>query len=399
MINLRDYYNNMKKIFIVFGTRPEAIKFAPIIKEIENTPSLKAIVCVFRQHDKMLDHILKVFGITPDYDLRIMLSDKALFGKGIGIFRKIKNSIISGFSFLNFLWILKKEKPDVLMIQGDTSTAFLAAFLAFHFKIKIAHVEAGLRTYDKYSPFPEEMNRQLISRLADLHFAPTERAENNLLKEGIAKEKIFLTGNTAIDALFMIKEKQEGSTAGYENEFSKKHGIDLKDKKIILITAHRRESFGEGLKNIFLAIKELAEKRKDIMIIYPVHLNPNVYHLARKMLSGISNIRLIEPLEYDEFVFLMGISYLILTDSGGIQEEAPSLGKPVLVMREHTERQEGIEVGVSKLVGTSSERIINETLNLLDDKNAYNSMIKNHNPYGDRKAAERIIAAIRNFLN
>ena len=397
MINLKDYCHNMKKIFIVFGTRPEAIKFAPIIKEIRNNSSLKAVVCVFRQHDKMLDHILKVFDIMPDYDLKIMLSDKALFGRGINILRKIKNLIISGFSFLNFLRILKKEKPDILMVQGDTSTAFLAAFLAFHFKIKIAHIEAGLRTYDKYSPFPEEINRQLISRLADFHFAPTERAQNNLLKEGIAKEKIFLTGNTAIDALFMIKRKQEGGIMGNENKFLKKHGIDFRDKKIILITAHRRESFGEGLKNIFSAIKELAEKRKDIAIIYPVHLNPNVYHLARKTLGGISNVYLIEPLEYDEFVFLMGISYLILTDSGGIQEEAPSLGKPVLVMREHTERQEGIEAGTSKLVGTGPETIINETLNLLDNKNAYNAMIKNYNPYGDGKAAQRIIETIRDF--
>jgi len=397
LINLKNYCHDMKKIFIVFGTRPEAIKFAPIIKEIKNSPSLKAVVCVFRQHDKMLDHILKVFDIAPDYDLKIMLSDKALFGKGINILRKIKNLIISGFSFLNFLRILKKEKPDILMVQGDTSTAFLAAFLAFHFKIKIAHIEAGLRTYDKYSPFPEEINRQLISRLADLHFAPTERAQNNLLKEGIAKEKIFLTGNTTIDALFMIKRKQEGGVAGYDNKFSKKYGIDFEDKKIILITAHRRESFGEGLKNIFSALKELAEKRKDIAIIYPVHLNPNVYHLARKTLGGISNVYLIEPLEYDEFVFLMSISYLILTDSGGIQEEAPSLGKPVLVMRERTERQEGIEAGTSKLVGTKQEIIINETLNLLDNKNAYNAMIKNHNPYGDGKAAQRITEAIRDF--
>ncbi|MEK7624334.1 MAG: UDP-N-acetylglucosamine 2-epimerase (non-hydrolyzing) [Patescibacteria group bacterium] len=389
----------MKKIFMVFGTRPEAIKFAPIIKEIKNNSSLKAVVCVFRQHDKMLDYVLKVFDITPDYDFKIMLSDKALFGKGINIFRKIKNLIISGFSFLKFLMILKKEKPDILMIQGDTSTAFLAAFLAFHFKIKIAHIEAGLRTYDKYSPFPEEINRQLISRLADLHFAPTERAKNNLLKEGIAEEKIFLTGNTAIDALFAIKEKQAENIAEYENNFSKKYGFDFKDKKIILITAHRRESFGEGLKNIFSAIKELAEKRKDIIIIYPVHLNPNVCHLARKMLDGISNINLIEPLEYDEFVFLMSISYLILTDSGGIQEEAPSLGKPVLVMREHTERQEGIEAGGSKLVGTNPEIIIKETLNLLDDKNAYNAMAKSRNPYGDGKATPKIIEAIRDFLN
>ncbi|MEK7574217.1 MAG: UDP-N-acetylglucosamine 2-epimerase (non-hydrolyzing) [Patescibacteria group bacterium] len=389
----------MKKIFIVFGTRPEAIKLAPIIKEIKNSPSLKAVVCVFRQHDKMLDHILKVFDIVPDYDLKITLSDKALFNKGINILRKIKNLIISGFSFLKFLRILKKEKPDILIVQGDTSTAFLAAFLAFHFKIKIAHIEAGLRTYDKYSPFPEEINRQLISKLADLHFAPTERAENNLLKEGVAKEKIFLTGNTAIDALFMMKEKQKENTAECENKFFKKYGIDFKDKKIILVTAHRRESFGEGLKNIFSAIKELAEKRKDIIIIYPVHLNPNVYHLAHTTLDGVSNIHLIEPMEYDEFVFLMSVSYLILTDSGGIQEEAPSLGKPVLVMRERTERQEGIEAGASKLVGTSSEIIINETLNLLDNQNAYNAMIKNHNPYGDGKAAQGIIEAIRNFEN
>ena len=212
----------MKKILMVFGTRPEAIKFAPIINEIKNYPLLKGIICVFRQHDKMLDHILKVFNIEPDYDLKIMLSDKALFSKGINIFRKIKNLIISGFSFLKFLRILKKEKPDILMVQGDTSTAFLAAFLAYHFKIKIAHIEAGLRTHDKYSPFPEEMNRQLISQLADFHFAPTKQAKNNLLKEGIVEEKIFLTGNTAIDALFMIKEKNAKNDKKYEENFFKK---------------------------------------------------------------------------------------------------------------------------------------------------------------------------------
>ena len=298
----------MKKILMVFGTRPEAIKFAPIIKEIKNTPSLKGIVCVFRQHNKMLDDVLKVFGIAPDYDLRIMLSDKALFSKRINIFRKIKNLIISGFSFLKFLRILKKEKPDILMVQGDTSTAFLTAFLAFHFKIKIAHIEAGLRTYNKYNPFPEEMNRQLISRLADIHFVPTEQAKNNLLNEGITEEKIFLTGNTAIDALLMVKEKQEKDAKKYEGKFLKKYGVNLKNnKKIILITAHRRESFGEGLKNIFSAIKEIARKRNDVEIIYPIHLNPNVYYLAKEMLSGISNIHLIEPLEYDLFVFFLMI--------------------------------------------------------------------------------------------
>lgn len=386
--------NDMKKIMMVFGTRPEAIKLAPIIREIKNNPFLKGVVCVFRQHKEMLDQVLKIFEIKPDYDLKIMLSDKALFGKKINIFRKIKNLAVSGISFLKFLRILKKEKPDVLMVQGDTSTAFLAAFLAYHFKIKIAHIEAGLRTYNKYSPFPEEINRQLISRLADFHFAPTEQAKNNLLKEGISAEKIFLTGNTAIDALFIIKEKQEKSAAEYENEFLKKYGIDFNNKKIILVTAHRRESFGEGLKNIFLAIKEIAQKRSDVEIIYPVHLNPNVYHLAQEMLRGVPNIHLIESLEYDNFVFLMNKSCLILTDSGGIQEEAPSLKKPVLVMRETTERQEGIEAGVSKLVGTSPENIINETLLLLESRDAYNSMATGINPYGDGAAAEKIIQAI-----
>lgn len=380
-----------QKILMVFGTRPEAIKFAPVIKAIKNNPSLKGVICVFRQHDKMLDHVLKAFNIAPDYDLKITISDKALFSKGINIFKKIKNLAISGISFLKFLRILKKEKPDILMVQGDTSTAFLAAFLAFHFKIKIAHIEAGLRTHDKYSPFPEEMNRQLICRLADFHFAPTEQAKNNLLREGIAEEKIFLTGNTAIDALFMVKEKQKENIAEYDNNFSEKYGFDLKNKKIILVTAHRRESFGEGLKNIFSAIKEIARKRSDVEIIYPVHLNPNVYHSAQEMLSGISNIHLIEPLEYDEFVFLMDKSYLILTDSGGIQEEAPSLHKPILVMRNITERQEGIEAGVSKLVGTAPENIINETLLLLDNKVLYDKMASGNNPYGDGKAAERIL--------
>jgi len=387
----------MEKILIVFGTRPEAIKFAPIIKEIKNHSSLKGIICVFRQHDKMLDYILKTFNIKPDYDLKITLSDKSLFGKKINIFKKAKNLIISSLSFLKFLRILKKEKPDILMVQGDTSTAFLAAFLAYHFKIKIAHIEAGLRTHDKYSPFPEEMNRQLICRLADFHFAPTKQAKENLLKEGVDEKKIFLTGNTAIDALSIIKENQKNNIERYEEDFLKKYGINFKDKKIILLTAHRRESFGEGLLNIFLAIKEIAQKRKDVEIIYPVHLNPNVYHLAHELLDDISNVRLIEPLEYDEFVFLMDKSYLILTDSGGIQEEAPSLKKPVLVMRNKTERQEGIEAGVSKLIGTNAKNIIDETFLLLDDKNIYRKMASGNNPYGDGMAAKKIIEIIDNF--
>ncbi|MDP3052536.1 MAG: UDP-N-acetylglucosamine 2-epimerase (non-hydrolyzing) [bacterium] len=391
-----------KKILIIFGTRPEAIKLAPLINEIKNTPSLNGIVCVFRQHEEMLNQVLRVFKITPDYDLKITLNDKALFGKNINIFKKAMSLINTGFSLIKFLRILKTEKPDLLIIQGDTSTAFLAAFLGFHFKIPIAHIEAGLRTYNKYSPFPEEMNRQLISRLADLHFTPTERDADNLLKEGISKSNIILTGNTAIDSLLFVRNRQseENMRENYVKIFKDKYKIDLKtNKKIILLTAHRRESFGEGLRNIFSAIKEIVKRREDVVIIYPVHPNPNVQHLAREMLKDSPNIYLINPVEYDEFIFLMGISYFILTDSGGIQEEAPSLGKPVLVMRENTERQEGVEAGTSKLVGTSSEKIINETLNLLDDKNTYNAMIKDQNPYGDGKAAKRIIEAISNFKN
>jgi len=400
---LNNYFNMpTKKILIIFGTRPEAIKVAPVINAIKNDSSLKGIICIFRQHEQMLDQVLRVFKIVPDYDLKITLSDKALFSKNINIFKKGINLANTGFSLLKFLRILKKEKPDLLMVQGDTSTAFLAAFIGFHFKIPIAHIEAGLRTYNKYSPFPEEMNRQLISRLADLHFAPTEEDQNNLLKEGIPKNKIILTGNTAIDSLLFIKNKleKENLLEKYEEIFKDKYGVDLKtNKKIILLTAHRRESFGEGLRNIFSAVKEIVKQRKDVVIIYPVHPNPNVYHLAQEMLQDNPDIHLIKPVEYDEFIFLMKISYLILTDSGGIQEEAPSLGKPVLVMREYTERQEGIKTGASKLVGTKPETIIKETLNLLNNKNFYNSMIKNQNPYGDGKTAERIIEAIKNFKN
>ncbi|MBU3955059.1 UDP-N-acetylglucosamine 2-epimerase (non-hydrolyzing), partial [bacterium] len=299
-----------KKILIIFGTRPEAIKLAPVINEIKNIPSLKGIVCVFRQHEEMLNQVLKVFKIAPDYDLKITLSDKALFSKNINIFKKAINLINTGFSFLRFLKILKTEKPDLLIIQGDTSTAFLAAFLGFHFKIPIAHIEAGLRTYNKYSPFPEEMNRQLISRLADFHFAPTERDADNLLKEGISKSNIILTGNTAIDSLLFVRNRQseENTRENYVKIFRDKYGIDLKtNKKIILLTAHRRESFGEGLRNIFSAMKEIVKIREDVIIIYPVHPNPNVQCLAREMLKDSPNIYLIDPVEYDEFVFLMSI--------------------------------------------------------------------------------------------
>lgn len=391
----------MKKILIVFGTRPEAVKLAPIIEALKGQAEFKTLVCVFRQHKTMLDQVLKTFGIKPDFDLGISISDKELLNSKVGFFRKTKTLLKSGLGLLQFFRILKKEKPDLLIVQGDTSTVFLAGFLAFHFKIPIAHVEAGLRTYDKYAPFPEEMNRQLLSRLADLHFAPTEKAEQNLLKEGVAKSKIFVTGNTVIDALLWTVRKDKGSA--FEKEqvgfLREKYGLDLDaDKKIILVTAHRRESFGEGLKNICSALKELAEQRNDVIIAYPVHLNPSVQNTVNAVLAGQKNIFLLEPLDYEVLILLMSRSYLVLTDSGGIQEEAPSLQKPVLVMREKTEREEGVASGVSKLVGTDKEKIIAAALELLDHPEAYSKMTGNKNPYGDGHAAEKIVKAIGDYL-
>ncbi|KKU91468.1 MAG: UDP-N-acetylglucosamine 2-epimerase [Candidatus Jorgensenbacteria bacterium GW2011_GWA1_48_11] len=388
----------MKKILVVFGTRPEAIKLAPVIKEMKKNKDFKVLVCVFRQHKEMLDQVLKTFDIRPDFDLGISVNDKELLNEKVNVLIKIKTLIQSGFGFLRFFNILRREKPDLLMVEGDTSTVFLAGFLAYYFKIKVAHVEAGLRTYDKYSPFPEEMNRQLLCRLADFNFAPTETARQNLLNEGVPDGKIYVTGNTAIDALLWMNQKQKNHDfeKGRREDFMGKYGFDINaGKKIILVTAHRRESFGEGLKNICAALKELAEKRNDIMIIYPVHLNPSVQNVVYPALKDQKNIFLTEPLDYESNIFLMSRSYLIMTDSGGIQEEAPSLNKPVLVMREKTERVEGVEAGVSRLVGTDKSKIVNSAVELLDNSMIYESMIGRTNPYGDGKAAERIISALR----
>jgi len=382
----------MKKIMLIFGTRPEAIKLAPIIQRLKAEGSkFKPIVCVTAQHREMLDQVLNLFEIEPDYDLNIMIDNQDLFDVTVKALNGLKE-------------ILKKEKPDIALVQGDTTTSFVASLAAFYLKIPVGHVEAGLRTYNKYSPFPEEKNRHLTGVLADYHFAPTEWAKNNLLKENAPEDRIWVTGNTVIDALLWVvsRQKSAGGEQYGNRYFKERWGLTLTTNtntcKLILVTGHRRESFGEGFKNICLALKEIAKDRHDIKIVYPVHLNPNVQKPVRDILSDIPNIYLIEPLDYEPFVYLMEKAYLILTDSGGIQEEAPSLGKPVLVMRNVTERPEGIEAGVVKLVGTDKERIVAETEILLDDKKAYEKMAQASNPYGDGKAAERIVDILEEVL-
>lgn len=374
----------MKKVLIVFGTRPEAIKMAPVIKQIEKQPSLKSIICVTAQHRQMLDQALKVFGITPDYDLGIMRPDQDLFD-------------ITASALIGLNDVLKKERPDIVLVQGDTTTAFIAGLAAYYFKIPIGHIEAGLRTYNKYNPFPEEKNRHLLSVLSDFHFAPTEWAKSNLLKEGVSEENIWITGNTVVDALLSIVESQRSETEirALNEYFRMRYNLNLQSaadrRKLILVTGHRRENFGVGFENICLALKEIAEKREDIKIVYPAHLNPNVQKPVRSILNNNQNIHLIEPLEYEPFVYLMSKSHLILTDSGGIQEEAPSLGKPVFLMRDTTERPEGISAGTVKLVGVEKDKIVKNILEMLDNHSLYKKMSKAANPYGDGKAAERIV--------
>jgi len=332
----------------------------------------------------MLDQVLDIFQIRPDYDLGIMKQNQSLFDVTVNGLKKLEN-------------ILKKEKPDIILVQGDTTTTFIASLAAYYLKIKIGHIEAGLRTKDKFNPFPEEINRRLTDCLADMYFVHTKKAKENLLKEGVDKGKIFLTGNTVIDALQMIVKKQNNKKIQKEIEqrFFSNYGISFDNRKLILVTGHRRESFGRDFENICKGLKKIALSNQDIQIIYPVHLNPNVQNPVRKILSGMSNVHLIEPLDYSTFVWLMNRAYLILTDSGGIQEEAPSLGKPVLVMRKKTERTEGIEAGTAKLVGTDSEKIYSEAIKLLKNIRLYQKMSKAVNPYGDGKAAERIIKALQ----
>lgn len=359
----------MLKVLTVFGTRPEAIKMAPVVKElVKFLDKVKSMVCVTGQHREMLDQVLKIFDITPDIDLDLMEENQTLEGLTSKIFPEITR-------------VIKDIKPDILLVQGDTTTAMLTALAAFYQKIKVGHIEAGLRTDDVYNPFPEEINRRLISVVSSYNFAPTETAYKALANEGFRKESIYVTGNTVIDALFMtVKKKHELNL-----------DFPINDRRIILVTAHRRESFGVPFKNICNALKDIAVRNGEIEIIYPVHLNPNVRKPVNEILGGIKRVHLLEPLEYLDFVHLMNKSYLILTDSGGIQEEAPALGKPVLVMREKTERPEAVKAGTVKLVGTDSKKIVRETERLLKNKDLYEKMSEAHNPYGDGKAAGRII--------
>lgn len=374
----------MKKVLLVFGTRPEAIKMAPLVKAFENEPTIESKVCVTAQHREMLDQVLEMFDIKPDYDLNIMKPGQDLFDVTSNVLLGLKD-VLNDFS------------PDVVLVHGDTTTTSSASLASFYNKIKVGHVEAGLRTGDMYSPWPEEANRQITGVLANYHFAPTTTSANNLIKENKNPNDIVVTGNTVIDALFLALDKIE------KNDELKSKIIESinsqyelkKDKKIILVTGHRRENFGDGFINICEALKTIALNNPDIDIVYPVHLNPNVQKPVKEILSNTSNVYLINPLQYEQFIYMMNKSYFIITDSGGVQEEAPSLGKPVLVMRDTTERPEAVEAGTVKLVGTNKESIINEAQKLLDDENEYNTMSKAHNPYGDGKACVRIVNFIK----
>lgn len=363
-------------ILILFGTRPEAIKLAPVIlesKKYQDEINLK--VCVTGQHKEMLSQVLRFFEITPDYNLKVMRKGQGLSDLSSRLVKKLEK-------------IIDLIKIDLILVQGDTTSAFIVSLVAFYKKIKIGHVEAGLRTYDKNNPFPEELNRQLISRIADYHFAPTESARRNLLKENIDKDSVIITGNTIIDALIIgINKVKKDKNSRLKGIFNK---IDF-NKKIILVTGHRRESFGEDFRNICLALEDIADNNKDVQIVYPVHLNPSVQKPVYSILNSIKNIYLTEPLNYKSFIWLMCKSYLIITDSGGVQEEAPSLGKPVLVIRKKTERRESLNLNISKLVGTDRDEITKNVQKIIDNINLYKKMIPKINPYGDGKASERIV--------
>jgi UDP-N-acetylglucosamine 2-epimerase (non-hydrolysing) len=377
-----DRRQNME-VLTVFGTRPEAIKLAPVVKELEKSPAFRSQVCVTGQHRELLDQVLSVFDIKPDFDLNIMRKGQSLFD-------------ITARSLQALEGVLKREKPDIVLVQGDTTTAFAASLAAYYLQIKIGHIEAGLRTFDKYNPFPEEINRRLVDVISDFCFVPTETAKDNLRREGVSGERILVTGNTVIDALFMTLEYLAGKEqeTRYRDLFRKEYNIGLAGKRVILVTGHRRESFGPAFESICRGLKKIADGNEDVLVVYPVHLNPNVMGPVHRILGDVKNVYLIPPLEYVPFVWLMMHSYLILTDSGGIQEEAPSLGKPVLVMRKVTERPEGVEAGTARVVGTDEQRIFTEAQRLLNDKAAYQEMSQAVNPYGDGRAAERIVATL-----
>ena len=383
----------MKKVLFIFGTRPEAIKMASVIKELQKHPTRFLVsVCVTAQHRQMLDQVLELFEIVPDYDLDIMKPGQSL--------TDVTCNVLQGL-----VPVLAEAKPDLVLVHGDTTTTMAASLAAYYQKIAVGHVEAGLRTGNLYSPWPEEMNRRLTGAITRFHFAPTEQSRQNLLAEGVADEAITVTGNTVIDALLLVRAKLSEGHAGErvaQDLIVKYPGLrsllsSHTGKRLILVTGHRRENFGEGFENICYALKEIAAAHNDVEIIYPVHLNPHVQEPVRRILSDAPGVHLIEPLDYLPFVWLMNRSYLIITDSGGVQEEAPSLGKPVMVMRDTTERPEAVAAGTVILVGTDRRKMVDTAHQLLTDKAAYDAMTHAHNPYGDGKAAERIAARILSF--
>jgi UDP-N-acetylglucosamine 2-epimerase (non-hydrolysing) len=371
------YFGGMKmKILTVFGTRPEAIKMAPLVQQLQKEPNIESVLCVTAQHREMLDQVLELFNLVPDYDLNIMKPNQTI--------SQITTNVILGMEK-----VLLEEKPDIVLVHGDTTTTFASALAAFYQKVSIGHVEAGLRTYDKYSPYPEEMNRIMTGHLADLHFSPTERNRKNLLAEGISEDKIFITGNTVIDALLTVAEKP------YEFEDNTLKNIDFEKKHVITVTCHRRENLGENMVNIFSAIRDIAQEFDDVEIVYPVHMNPKVRKTADEVLGSTERVHLINPLQYQPFVNLMAKSYLIITDSGGMQEEAPALGKPVLVVRRETERPEAVEAGTVSLAGVERETIYGLAKTLLSDRKAYEEMAHAVNPYGDGTACSRIVDILK----
>lgn len=363
------------KVLTVFGTRPEAVKMAPIVKALNKNDNIEQIVCVTAQHREMLDQVLSIFDITPDYDLNIFKPGQTL--------TEVTTRSLKGLEE-----IVLKTNPDVILVQGDTTTVFAGALIGFYHKVKVGHIEAGLRSGDIMSPFPEEANRKLTGIVTDYHFAPTEANRQNLLSEGYEDEKIYITGNTVIDALLeVVKDDYE-----FENELLK--NLDYKNKKVILMTSHRRENIGDPMENIFSAMKRIVLKNKDVELVFPIHLNPKVREIAKEIFGDTERVHLIEPLDYLPFSNLISRCHLVVTDSGGIQEEAPTLGKPVLVVRRETERPEGVSAGTAKLVGVEEENIFNEVDLLLNNKEEYNKMANAVNPYGDGKASEKIVDII-----
>ncbi|MDH1069408.1 UDP-N-acetylglucosamine 2-epimerase (non-hydrolyzing) [Acinetobacter johnsonii] len=376
----------MKKILIVFGTRPEAIKMAPLVKAFKNNNNFDTRVCVTAQHRQMLDQVLDIFEIVPEYDLNIMKAGQDLYDITANVLVGIRD-------------VLTDFEPDVVFVHGDTSTTFSTSLAAYYAKVKVGHIEAGLRTYDIYSPWPEEGNRQLTGVLANYHFAPTVQSQENLLQEGKDKNNIFVTGNTVIDALMYVVHRIDNQPELKQKiraKISAQYPLETQ-RKVILVTGHRRENFGQGFINICEGLKRIALNNPEIDIVYPVHLNPNVQRPVNDILSNIANIYLIDPLQYEEFIYLMSQAHFIITDSGGIQEEAPSLGKPVLVMRDTTERPEAVAAGTVKLVGCDRDTLVNEAEKLLRDQSEYEMMSRAHNPYGDGKACERIVQLIQDL--